>query len=304
MIRFFDLQVNGYAGVDFNADDLGAEDLARACQRLLDDGIGGILATVITADLDRMIQRIGRIVTARESSEAARTVIQGIHVEGPFISSEPGYVGTHPSNAVQQASIAAAEQVVAAGAGLVRLVTLAPEQDAQGTTVRWLTDQGISVAAGHTNASNVELRTAIDQGLSLFTHLGNGCPLTLPRHDNIIQRVLSLSEQLWVCFIADGVHVPFPALANYLKVVGPERAIVVSDCIAAAGLGPGEYTLGAMKVVVDEQFATWSTDRTHLMGSALALPQAYSNLVEQLSLTPKAAHQLTCLNPKRAVRFG
>ena len=138
---------------------------------------------------------------------------------------------------------------MAAGGGLVKLVTLAPERDPQFATTRWLVDQGIRVAAGHCDPPIDTLRGAIDNGLSLFTHLGNGCPPTLPRHDNVIQRVLSQSERLWICFIADGVHVPFVALTNYLRCVGLDRAIVVSDAISAAGLGPGEYSLRGERVV-------------------------------------------------------
>ena len=78
-----------------------------------------------------------------------------------------------------------------------------------------LADQGICVAGGHCNPTLDQLDAAIDAGLSAFTHLGNGCPKGQDRHDNIIQRVLSRSDKLWVCFIADGVHVPWSALGNY-----------------------------------------------------------------------------------------
>ena len=69
----------------------------------------------------------------------------------------------------------------------------------------------------------------------MFTHLGNGCPMQLHRHDNIIQRVLSLSDRLWISFIGDGAHVDFPALGNYLKCTGLDRAVIVTDAISAAG---------------------------------------------------------------------
>jgi N-acetylglucosamine-6-phosphate deacetylase len=136
----------------------------------------------------------------------------------------------------------------------------------------------------------------------MFTHLGNGCPLHMHRHDNIVQRVLSLSERLWICFIADGVHVPMFALQNYIEMIGVERLVIVSDAMAAAGLGPGEYSLGSNQVVVDENLATWSEDRSHLMGSALTMSQAFTNLRTQLGMTEADARRATGDNPRAAMR--
>jgi len=299
--HFFDLQVNGYAGVDFNCDTLDCQQIEHACQQLRSDGVKGILATIITDDLEAMKRRIRDIVQAREASGDVRSVIYGIHVEGPFLNPSPGYIGAHPASAVRPASIDDAATLLEAGNGLVKIVTLAPEQDPGAKTTRWLADQGVVVSAGHCNPTLEELLLAIDQGLAMFTHLGNGCPLQLHRHDNIIQRVLSVSDRLWVCFIADGVHVPYPALKNYLKVVGMERAIVVSDAISAAGMGPGEFALAGQQVVVDENLATWSADGSHLMGAASSLARAHENLQQHLGLDEQTALQLTSCNPQRAV---
>ena len=173
------------------------------------------------------------------------------------------------------------QKMLDAAGGLTRIVTLAPERDAGNRVTSFLAGQGIRVAAGHCNPTLDQLQASIDAGLTLFTHLGNGCPLQLPRHDNIIQRVLRLSDQLHIGFIADGVHVPFVALANYLKCCGIDRAFVVTDAICGAGLGPGEYTLGSGKVVVDENLATWSADRAHLVGSAGTMPRSRRELANR-----------------------
>ena len=298
---YFDLQVNGYAGVDFNSDELTAEALDEACRGLRADGVGQILATIITDELEAMSRRLGRLAKFRQASPLAAEVIAGIHVEGPFISAEPGYVGAHPAQATQPATRDAAGRLLDAADGLVRLVTLAPERDSDGTVTRWLVDRGVCVSAGHCNPTLEELERAIDAGLSMFTHLGNGCPLLLNRHDNIIQRVLGLADRLWVCFIADGVHVPFVALNNYLALVGTARAIVVTDAIAAAGMGPGVYTLGGRQVVVDDRLATWAADKSHLVGSACTMVQAVSNLQNELSLSPQQIGQMTIANPRAAL---
>jgi len=198
---YVDLQVNGYADVDFNADQLHAERVAAVCQRLRDEGVAEILATVITADLDAMCRRLANICRVRESNPEIAAMIRGIHIEGPFLNEQPGYIGAHPASAARPADIESMKRLLEAAGGNTKIVTLAPERDAQARVTGYLAGHGVRVSAGHCNPSLDELHAAVDAGLSLFTHLGNGCPGTLPRHDNIIHRALSLSDHLMFGFI-------------------------------------------------------------------------------------------------------
>src|ERR1700722_14752125 len=102
---YFDVQVNGYAGVDFNQDNLSAKDLHHACQHLRSDGADGILATIITETEELMVRRIGRIVELRKADELAQSLIAGIHIEGPFINPKDGYRGAHPADAIRTADM-------------------------------------------------------------------------------------------------------------------------------------------------------------------------------------------------------
>ncbi len=298
---YFDLQVNGYGGVDFNADDLTDQFLRDACQKLRDDGVQCILATIITDEIGRMSRRLRTLIKLREADALIASVIAGIHIEGPFINESSGYVGTHPPDAVCPADLDMAKQLIDAAGGLTRMFTLAPERDPGFIITRWLAEQGVAVSAGHCDPSLDVLDAAIDAGLSLFTHLGNGCPLQLHRHDNIVQRVLSRADRLQICFIGDGIHVSYEALGNYLKCAGAERCIIVSDAISAAGLGPGAYQLAGQHVMVDEQGATWSADQSHLMGSATPLPRMARRLRNALGLDEQTLHRLTCINPRKAI---
>lgn len=300
-IPTFDLQVNGYAGVDFNQNDLSAEDLHSACARLEADGVEGFLATIITERLDLMARRLARLVELRAQDPLARRLIAGLHIEGPFINEADGYRGAHPRDAIVPASLDGMTRLIDAAGGLTRVVTLAPERDPNLAVTRMLAQAGIVVSAGHCDPTLDELRAAIDAGVTMFTHVGNGCPMQLPRHDNIIQRALSLAPQLWLCFIADGAHVPFVALGNYLRAAGVERAIVVSDAIAAAGLGAGRYTLGRWEVEIGEDMVARAPDRSHLIGSAISMKQSFANLRYRLHLSESIAHQITYLNPRTAI---
>ena len=266
MNGFFDLQVNGYVGVDFNQDDLTADALHRAWSASRGRRRSGILATIITEDAEIMARRLHRLATLREADALAQSMIAGFHIEGPFLNPAPGYRGAHPEDAIRLASVEIMARLLDAAAGLTRLVTLAPECDADFRVTRLLSDRGIVVAAGHCDPSLETLDAAIDAGLTLFTHLGNGCPMVMHRHDNIIQRALSRSDRLTLCFIADGAHIPFFALKNYLLLAGLTRAIIVTDAMAAAGLGPGRYKLGRWEVLVGDDGAARAPDGSHLIG--------------------------------------
>ena len=301
MTGYVDLQVNGYAGVDFNADTLTPTRLHDACVRLDADGVAAILATIITDDVDAMCRRLAAIVRLRDEDELVRRMVPGIHIEGPFINEAAGYRGAHPADAIRVADAGVMQRLLDAAGGLTRIVTLAPERDPDARVTRLLTAAGIIVSGGHSDASLDDLRTAIDAGLSMFTHVGNGCPMQMHRHDNIIQRVLSLAPELWLTFIADGAHVPFIALGNYLKTAGYDRCIVVSDAIAPAGLGPGRYTLGRWDVVVDADMVPRAPDRSHFLGSAVTMQQSADNLRRALHVPPAVVRQLTTDNPRRAI---
>jgi N-acetylglucosamine-6-phosphate deacetylase len=298
---YFDLQVNGYGGVDFNKEGLTADELHRACARLEADGVSGFLATIITEQVDLMCGRLATLVALCDKDPLAKRLIAGFHIEGPFINETDGYRGAHPRDAIRPAAVDEMSRLLDAAGGLARLVTLAPERDENLEVTRMLSAQGIVVSAGHCDPTVDQLRAAMDAGVSMFTHLGNGCPMQMHRHDNIVQRVLSLTGKLWLCFIADGAHVPFVALGNYLRLGGDERCLVVSDCTAPAGLGPGRYTLGRWDIVVDEDMVPRAPDRSHLLGSAITMKQSADNLRRFLQLPESTVRRLIYDNPRAAL---
>lgn len=303
-MNWLDLQLNGFKGVDFNSDDLSASSFRRACEAVQAEGGCRMLATIITDRLDRMQRRIARLAEIHEMEPLVAAVMAGIHVEGPFISSTPGYVGAHPAEHVLPATISAAEKLVAAGRGLVRVVTLAPECDDGHATTRWLSQRGIMVSAGHCDPSSETLAEAIEAGLSAFTHLGNGCPLQMHRHDNIIQRVLATDSLRWVMVIPDGVHLPPAMVRTIIRVVGIERVIAVSDATAAGGMGVGRFSLAGRDVIVDADGAAWAADRSHLVGSTASMARIREVLREAVGLSVSEIEQVTALNPARAIGAG
>ncbi|MBL9114045.1 MAG: N-acetylglucosamine-6-phosphate deacetylase [Verrucomicrobiaceae bacterium] len=299
-----DLQVNGYAGTDFNRDGLTADALHHACTCLREDGCAQILATFITDTIENLVGRIETLMRLREHDPLAKEVIAGIHVEGPFINSEKGYVGAHPPHCVKPANIDDSKRLLDAGKGLVKLVTLAPENDPGFATTSFLVSEKVTVSAGHCNPSFEVLKESTEHGLSMFTHVGNGCPMQMHRHDNIVQRALALRDKLWLCFIPDGVHVPFLALRNYLKVAGLERCIFVTDAISAARLGPGKYTLAGWDILIGDDLVARSPDGSHFVGSTVTIPRILAHGKADLGLTDVELAQLLDSQPRQAIHWA
>lgn len=299
-IRPFDVQINGYAGVDFCSASLTADELHHACKVLRKDGVQGFLFTLITDTVPSLTVKLKNLAKLRSTDPLAKKMIAGVHIEGPFLNPETGYIGAHPPEAVVPATPDAAQRLLDAAEGLTRIFTLAPEQDEGGRTTQHLVDQGITVSAGHCNPSLDQLHESIDSGLSMVTHFGNGCPVTLPRHDNVLQRFLTYRDRLWFSFIPDGAHVDFYALRNYLDLVGVDHAVMITDAITAATLEPGLHEISGMTVEVDENGVARRPGSPNLAGSTVTMPQIQENLKLHLGLSDHDIRQLIDVNPRRA----
>jgi len=294
-MKYFDLQVNGAFGVDFNADNLDAEMFELACRKLSESGVVGFLPTIITDSIDSMCRRIQNVVHILEAKPELTRLVRGIHVEGPFISDQVGYYGTHPRQHVMRADKQSAMRLLEAGQGQVRLVTLAPEQDPNCQLIQRLSKEQVLVFAGHTDASFEILKRALDHGLVGFTHLGNGCVHQVERQDNIMQRVLALRDRLYITLIADGIHVPTWLLKSWLSIIGTERSIIISDSISAAGMPAGEYSIGNQQIVVEPSRRTRHRDHGYLAGSASTMADMDHFLSKNLG-TSESTRETIMLN--------
>jgi N-acetylglucosamine-6-phosphate deacetylase len=271
--------------------------LRFAAEAMLRDGVRQALPTLITGSISDMLACIQALRVAMESDPVCHDLFAGIHLEGPFLSRKPGFIGAHPPQHAMDANVTALAQLIDCGAGTVKLVTLAPEVDREGSMTRFLVERDVQVSAGHTDASLDDLDRCIEAGLRLFTHLGNACPPEMNRHDNIIYRALRRSDRLHFTLIADGFHVPKVLFENILNWVPRNRLAVVSDAISAAGLGPGVYRLAGREVAIGPDKAARDPSGKHFVGSACSMRDADRWLTAALGLSAEERRALLVNNP-------
>ncbi len=275
-VALFDLQVNGFAGVDFQQDDIPPAALDHALRALHAHHTARILYTLITDRIDALCRRLEHVEDLRRRSPLAHATIAGYHIEGPWLYPKPGYHGAHDPSLMRAPTIADADRLIAAAGGNVRLVTLAPEWPGSPEVIAHLVARGVRVAIGHSDASDDDLDRAIAAGLTLCTHLGNGVPTLLPRHDNIIQRLLARDE-LTAVFIPDGLHLPPPVLRNFVRAKPRDKVLFTTDCMAAAGAPPGRYTLRHVTTEVGADGVVREPGKPNFAGSSLTPDRAVVN---------------------------
>ena len=296
-----DLQVNGYAGVDFNAPGLTIEAVKAVTERLNADGTAMFLPTLVTGDPEMLISTVRTVMAARRRYGDVERSIPGFFMEGPFISDRPGAVGTHPVEWVRPPDLALFERFQDAAEGLVKMVNVAAEVPGMPAFVRELTARGVTVTLGHQLAKSPEdIEECIAAGARAFTHLGNGIPNEINRHDNIIFTALT-EDRASVMFIPDGHHLPDTMLKLYFRAVPLRRLIAVSDAQYPAGMPPGEYDVCGAHARLEPNGLLWNPARKCLVGATTPIARMMALLQERIGITEAECLQIGRDNPRELV---
>jgi N-acetylglucosamine-6-phosphate deacetylase len=292
-----DLQVNGYAGVDFNDAALTPAALDHALAAMWHDGVTSCLPTLITAAPEALIARLQALDAAVTASHHGPRMVPGYHLEGPFLNAQPGYAGCHPPEAMSPPDIALLQRLDATTTRPILLITLAPELAGSDAVIRWARAAHKLVAIGHSAADHPTVTAAASAGASLSTHLGNGLPQQLPKLANTLFAQLA-EDRLTACVIADGIHLPPHALGVMLRAKTPSRAILVTDATAAAAAPAGRYAFAGMAITRDADGRVQAAGGTTLAGSSLRLDAAVRNLVTWGIATPAEAMAMASDTPR------
>ena len=294
----FDLQVNGFAGVDFNSETIDADALDHALEAMLATGVTACLPTLITASDDALEARFSALDRAVSRSRLGPLMVPGYHLEGPFLNPGDGYAGCHPPEVMRSPDASLIERLSRMLTRPILLVTMAPELEGSGSFIRSMTAEARVVSIGHSSAGFEAVAAAADAGARLSTHLGNGLPQLLPKLDNPLFAQLA-EDRLSASFIADGIHLPPLALKALLKAKGTERSILVSDAVSAAAAAPGHHPFAGAMVEHALDGSVRLPGSRYLAGSALALDQAVRNLVDWRLAAAREAISMASDNPRQ-----
>lgn len=296
----FDLQVNGFAGVDFNRADITAAQMDQALAAMLLTGVTGCLPTLITAHEADLRARLVALDAAVMGSALGPQMVAGYHIEGPFLNPSPGYAGCHPPQAMTLLEAALYDRIEAGLTKPILLVTLAPELAGALLAIADLRSAGRVVAMAHTSAGLAEVRRAVEAGVSLSTHLGNSLPAQLHKVENPLLAQLA-EPQLIASLIADGHHLSPDALRALLAIKGKDKSVLVTDAVLAAGAPPGRYSFAGMAIEAGDDGVVRVPGQSNLAGSSLTLDLAVRNIVQWGIATADEALRMASSNARAVI---
>jgi N-acetylglucosamine-6-phosphate deacetylase len=287
---FVDIHVHGGGGAAFSAGD-PAQALVAARYHL-GHGTTTIMASTVTGTLAEIEHHIGEL-----SGLVQDGILAGIHLEGPFISK--ARCGAHDPGLLRVPTRTDVTRLLRAGGGTVRMVTIAPELDEGMDAVRLLTDSGVIAAIGHTDATYAQTRTAIELGAPVGTHVFNAMRPVHHREPGPVTALLE-QEQVLCEVVNDGLHVHPSVVSLMFAAAGAHRIALITDAMVAAGMGDGEYQLGALTVQVRDGEARL-TEGDSLAGSTLTMDNALRNAVRLAGVSLVDAAISASLTPARAL---
>lgn len=298
---FTDIQVNGYGGFDYNELQADPFKLSSITRLLYQEGVTTHFPTIITNSSDQIKKLIRQVIDLRKQDEQSAWSIEGLHMEGPFISATDGPRGAHPKEFVCAPDWQLVQQWQEAAEGLIKMITLAPEWENVTSFIEQCVNNNILVSIGHTAASHQQLLDAVSAGASMSTHLGNGMHPVLVRHPNYLWSQLA-DDRLSASIIADGFHLPAEVIQVFQK-VKREKLMLVSDSVSLAGMPPGNYDLhiGGQVTLTTEGKLHLRNNPSIFAGSASNIKQGVSFLINNHLASLSEAWEMASVRPQKMI---
>lgn len=291
---FIDMHIHGISG--FDAMDKNYNSINSMSKSLLKHGVTSFVPTTMTVDIDSIKNSVENISKAMiKGVEGAN--IAGIHIEGPFISSE--MVGAQDPKYVRKPSKKDFEYIVGPYSNNIKTVTIAPEVDGAVEFIKYIASLGINASCGHTNGKYDDLVCGIKAGISHATHLYNAMRGFHHREPGIVGGIFDTGITTEI--IADGIHSHFAAVRCAYRLKGPDKLALITDAMMACDMKDGNYTLGGQKVYVKDGAARIAGGQ--LAGSTLTLDKAVKNVINNCAVNITDAVKMASSTPARILKI-
>ncbi len=297
--QYADLQINGYMGVDFSTPDLSEEQFLAAADDIFKSGTNYFLPTIVTSSEDTYLRNLAIISNAVKKHGLTEN-IAGVHLEGPFISRESGAIGAHIPELVRTPDIKFFDKLMDSSEGFIKLITVAAELNGITEFISHVSSCGVTVSCGHQMALSSDLQKAANAGARLLTHLGNGCPNKIDRHNNMIWSGMA-NDDLTAMIIADGHHLPLDVIKCIIRCKGIDNVIVTSDAAPIAGLPPGRYNCWNNDAVLEPDGKYHNPQKGCLVGSSFCMRQC-AEYLEMNGFSEEGIDIMTIHNPLKIIR--
>jgi len=297
-----DIQVNGYGGQEFSSLELTPERVATIVRRHFAFGVTQLCPTLTTQSFEMLAHGMRAIDAACQSWPDVERAVAGIHLEGPYFSTEDGPRGAHPKEHCRRPDWEEFQRLQEAAGGRIVVLTMSPEFDESAEFIAHVVASGVTVAIGHTGADGAHVRAAVEAGAGLSTHLGNGAHRMLRRHPNYIWDQLA-EDRLTASLIVDGHHLPPEVVKTFVRAKTPARCVLVSDVSGLAGLPAGRYTSSGceLEILPDGRLVIAGQDQL-LAGASLPIGVGVANVMRFAGVDLKTAVDMASRQPAELVR--
>ena len=296
---FVDLQINGNLGIDFSDPALTEDRFMVAAEHILAGGTEIFLPTIVTSPKEVFLRNLSVIRSACEKRGLLKQV-PGVHMEGPFISNQPGAVGAHRPEYVIPPDCAFFDEIMRRSGNYVKLLTVAAEVPGVNDLISHASAMGVAVSCGHQLAGSEDLAAAVKAGAKLLTHLGNGCPNLINRHNNMIWAGMA-NDDLTAMIITDGHHLPGDLIKCIVRVKGADRVIVTSDAAPIAGLPPGRYDDWGNVGILEPNGLYHNPEKGCLIGSSASMSDCVKFLRSLNILDEDGIEKVSRTNPLKMI---
>ena len=289
------IDVHCHGGLGFDTNDANEEGLVKWAKGLLNEGITGFCPTTVTQSVEILTNAVANVANVvKKGYEGAE--ILGIHFEGPYLNMKNK--GAQPPEYIVTPTVEQFKKYQEAANGLIKIITMACENDPDFELTRYCAANGVNVSIGHSGSTYDEAVLAVANGANGMTHTFNGMNPLHHREPYLTGAAMRLKDT-YAEIICDGNHVVWPAIYSLITSKGRDYCIMIDDALCAKGCAPGYYELGGNAIEIRENGSAYLQGTNTLAGGTLKFNKGLQNLIEKVMIPIDWAINMVTINPAR-----